>query len=131
MDRKTPSVSDVVRRAVELADPDDVDPTLGHLERQLEDDDEPDDLEGADDDGENPAVAVAGAVVLYLAAHPGELDADREPEAVVLTARFRYASGRTRRRRSCARAVARRPVVGPVALVRFPLAGGGDPHGSR
>jgi hypothetical protein len=95
MDRKTPSVSDVVRRAVELADPDDVDPTLGRLERQLEDDDEPVTavenleerlaiaLEGADYDGENPAVAVAGAVVLYLAAHPGELDADREPQGVV------------------------------------------------
>ena len=95
MDRKTPSVSDVVRRAVELADPDDIDPTLGHLERQLEDDDEPVTavenleerlaiaLEGADYDGENPAVAVAGAVVLYLAAHPGELDADRDAEGVV------------------------------------------------
>ena len=95
MDRKTPSVSDVVRRAVELADPDDIDPTLGRLERQLEDDDEPVTavenleerlaiaLEGADYDGENPAVAVAGAVVLYLAAHPGELDADREAESVV------------------------------------------------
>ena len=95
MDRRTPSVSDVVRRAVELADPDDIDPTLGRLERQLEDDDEPVTavenleerlalaLEGADYDGENPAVAVAGAVVLYLAAHPGELDADRDVEGVV------------------------------------------------
>ena len=95
MDRKTPSVSEVVRRAVELADPDDVDPTLGRLERQLEDDDEPVTavenleerlaiaLEGADYDGENPAVAVAGAVVLYLAAHPGELDAAGDPAGVV------------------------------------------------
>ena len=39
MDRKTPSVSDVVRRAVELCDPDGVDQTLGRLEEQFEDDD--------------------------------------------------------------------------------------------
>ena len=95
MDRKTPSVSDVVRRAVELADPDDIDPTLGRLERQLEDDDEPVTavenleerlaiaLEGADYDGENPAVAVASALVLYLAAHPGEVDSDEDPDQVI------------------------------------------------
>jgi hypothetical protein len=76
MDRKTPSVSDVVRRAVELCDPDDVDQTLGRLEEQFEDDDEPITavenleervaiaVEGADYDAENPAVAVASAVVL-------------------------------------------------------------------
>jgi hypothetical protein len=95
MDRRTPSVSDVVRRAVELCDPDDVDPTLGRLERQLEDDDEPVTavenleerlaiaLEGADYDGENPAVAVASAVVLYLAAHPREIDNGGDPGGVV------------------------------------------------
>jgi len=95
MDRRTPSVSDVVRRAVELCDPDDVDPALGSLERQLEDDDEPITavenleerialaLEGADYDAENPAVAVAGAVVLYLAAHPGEVDSDEDPDLLI------------------------------------------------
>jgi len=41
MDRPTPSVSDVVRRAVEICDPDDADQTLGRLEEQFEDDDEP------------------------------------------------------------------------------------------
>ena len=70
MDRRTPSVSDVVRRAVEICDPDDVDQALGSLEEQFEDDDEPitaveniDErlaiaLEGTDYEGENPAVAV-------------------------------------------------------------------------
>jgi hypothetical protein len=66
-------VSDVVRRAVELCDPEGVDETLGRLEEQFEDDDEPitavENLEervaiavdGADYDAENPAVAVASA----------------------------------------------------------------------
>src|SRR4051795_7007177 len=40
MERRTPTVSDVVRRAVELCDPDDVDQVLGRLEEQFEDDDE-------------------------------------------------------------------------------------------
>ena len=85
MDRRTPSVSDVVRRAVEICDPDDRDQSLGRLEEQFEDDDEPvtavdnlDErlaiaLEGADYEGENPAGAVASAVVLYLGAHPDEV----------------------------------------------------------
>jgi hypothetical protein len=94
MDRRTPTVSDVVRRAVELCDPDDVDETLGHLERQLEDDDEPITavenveerlaiaMEGVDYEGENPAVAVASAVVLHLAAHPREMERSSDPEVV-------------------------------------------------
>ena len=85
MERRTPTVSDVVRRAVELCDPDDVDQVLGRLEEQFEDDDEPvtaveniDErlaiaLEGTDVEGENPAVAVAGAVVRYLAERPGQM----------------------------------------------------------
>lgn len=86
MDRSTPSVSDVVRLAVEICDPDDVDPALGRLEEQLEDDDEPITavenleerlawaLEGVDYDVEDPGVAVASAIVLYLGAHPGEVE---------------------------------------------------------
>jgi hypothetical protein len=95
MDRRTPTVSDVVRRAVEICDPDDVDDALGRLEEQLEDDDEPvtavdnlDErlaiaLEGADYEGENPAVAVAAAVVRYLADHPGEADGGANPENTI------------------------------------------------
>jgi hypothetical protein len=86
MERRTPTVADVVRRAVEICDPDDVDHTLGHLEQQLEDDDEPVTavenleerlawaLEGTDYDVEDPGVAVASAIVLYLGAHPGEVE---------------------------------------------------------
>jgi hypothetical protein len=96
MDRHTPTVAEVVTRAVELVDPEDVDEALGHLQRQLEDDIEPitavDNLEerlalaleGVDYDIENPAVSVASAIVLYLAAHPGELDAAHS-EGGVLT----------------------------------------------
>ena len=40
-------------------------------------------LEGADYDAENPAVTVASAVVLYLAAHPGEVDSDEDPDHVI------------------------------------------------
>jgi len=95
MDRRTPSVSDVVRRAVEICDPDDVDQTLGNLEEQFEDDDEPitaveniDErlaiaLEGTDYEGENPAVAVATAVVRYLADHPREVDGGGDAEDVI------------------------------------------------
>lgn len=95
MDRHTPSVSELVARAVAICDPDDDDPVLGNLEEQLEDDDEPVTavenleerlaiaLEGTDVDVENPAVAVATAVVLYLAAHGGHDDADRDGEELI------------------------------------------------
>ena len=95
MDRRTPSVSDTVRRAVEICDPDDVDQTLGDLEEQFEDDDEPitaveniDErlaiaLEGTDYEGENPAVAVAAAVVRYLSEHPGEVDSGANAENTI------------------------------------------------
>ena len=91
VDRRTPTVSELVRRAVEVSDPDGRDPALGRLEEQLEDDDEPvtavENLEerlalaaeGADYEGENPAVAVASAVVLYLASKQGQASYDRDP----------------------------------------------------
>ena len=91
MDRRTPTVAELVRRAVEVSDPDGRDPALGRLEEQLEDDDEPvtavENLEerlalaaeGADYDAENPAVAVASAVVLYLASKGGQESYDRDP----------------------------------------------------
>ena len=94
MERRTPTVSDVVRRAVELCDPDDVDQVLGRLEEQFEDDDEPvtaveniDErlaiaLEGTDVEGENPAVAVAGAVVRYLAERPDQMASGDDPGVV-------------------------------------------------
>ena len=86
MDRRTPTVSDLVRRAVEICDRDGREPALGRFEEQLEDDDEPVTavenleerlawaLEGTDYDVEDPAVAVASAIALHLAAHPGEVE---------------------------------------------------------
>jgi hypothetical protein len=83
-------VSDLVRRAVEICDPDDEDPALGDFERALEDDDRPvtavpnlDEhlaiiVEGIDPDIENPAVSTAVAVVLYLAYRRDEIDDDPE-----------------------------------------------------
>jgi hypothetical protein len=73
------SLFDVAKRAVEITDPDDVDPQLGELLKQFEDDDEPVRtiqnleervaiaVEGVDIELENPAVSVASAVILYLA----------------------------------------------------------------
>ena len=96
MDRHTATVAEVVSRAVEVVDPDDVDEALGHLQSQFEDDNEPVTavenleerlalaLEGVDYDVENPAVSVASAIVLYLGAHPNELDSPH-PSGGVLT----------------------------------------------
>jgi hypothetical protein len=95
VDRPTPTVSELVRLAVEICDRDGRDPALGRLEEQLEDDDAPvtavDNLEerlalaaeGADYDAEDPAVAVATAVVLYLASRGGEASYDRDPDELI------------------------------------------------
>jgi hypothetical protein len=81
-------VSDLVRRAVEICDPADEDAALGDFERALEDDDRPVTavenleehlaivVEGIDSEGENPAVSMAVAVVLYLAHRRDEVDDD-------------------------------------------------------
>ncbi|HEY6761439.1 MAG TPA: hypothetical protein VI318_18210 [Baekduia sp.] len=95
MDRHTPTVAEIVTRAVELADPEDVEVRLGELQRQLEDDEEPITavenleerlaiaLEGADYEGEDPAVSVASAIALYLAAHPDQVDSSEPPDDLV------------------------------------------------
>ena len=95
MDRRTPTVAELVRRAAEVADPGGRDPSVAQLQLQLEDDDEPvtavDNLEerlaiaaeGADYDVEDPAVAVATAVVLYLALRGGDPDYDRDPDELI------------------------------------------------
>ena len=103
MEPKTPTVSDLVRIAVQVCDPEDVDPDLGQFEEQLEDDDTPITAvqnleerlalaaEGADYEIENPAVSVATAVVLYLAAKRGRADYDRDPEELMkLAARAQW-----------------------------------------
>jgi hypothetical protein len=104
MDRRTPTVSELVRRAVEICDPDRQDPALAHFEQQLEDDDEPVTAvdrveerlalaaEGADYDIDDPAVSVASAVVLYLAAHArqGRVGDDDPGEIIRLAVRAEW-----------------------------------------
>jgi CheY-like chemotaxis protein len=95
MERHTPTVAELVRRAVEACDPEDNEQNLGHFEEQLEDDDEPvtavENLEerlalaaeGADYEIEDPAVSVATAVVLYLAAKRSRGDGSRDPQELM------------------------------------------------
>jgi hypothetical protein len=84
---------EIVKRAVEIADPEDTDPRLGDLLMQFEDADEPVTAiqnleerlaiaeEGTDVELDDPAVSVATAVILYLAHRRDELHA--EPESVL------------------------------------------------
>jgi hypothetical protein len=103
MKRQTPTVSELVRRAVEACDPEDRDQVLGRFEEQFEDDDAPITAvenieerlalaaEGADYEIENPAVSVATAVVLYLAQKRGDADFDRNPDELLkLAARAQW-----------------------------------------
>ena len=103
MNRRTPTVAELVRRAVEICDPEDREEALGRLEQQLEDDDEPitavENLEerlalaseGADYEIEDPAVSVATAVVLYLAAKRDHGEGVRDPrELMLLAARLQW-----------------------------------------
>jgi hypothetical protein len=81
-DRSVLTVSQAVREAAGAVDPDDANALVGDFERWFEDDDDlastvPDlerRLAGAvdelDPDGAEPALAVAGAVVAYLATGP-------------------------------------------------------------
>jgi hypothetical protein len=80
------SLFDVVRRAVEVADPEGGDPALGDFLKAFEDDQEP--VSGVDQldevlaeaeldldvDGDDPAVALAVGVARYLAHHRGALE---------------------------------------------------------
>jgi hypothetical protein len=95
VDRRTPTVAELVRRAVEVSDPDDRDEALGRLQEQFEDDDEPITAvanleerlaiaaEGVDYEAENPSVSVALAVVLYLASKGGNASYDRDPRELM------------------------------------------------
>jgi hypothetical protein len=95
VDRPTPTVAQLVRRAVEICDPDDREEALGHFQQQLEDDDEPITAvqnleerlalasEGADYEIADPAVSVATAVVLYLAAKRSHGEDVRDPREVM------------------------------------------------
>jgi hypothetical protein len=82
------STFDVVKRAVDIVDPDDEDPDMGRLEQQFEDADEPVTtvenleervalaVEGIDPQIDSPSVSIAAALILYLAHRRDELDDD-------------------------------------------------------
>jgi hypothetical protein len=69
------SLFDVVKRAVDIVDPDADEPVtaVDNLEERVALA-----VEGIDNDVENPAVSVAAAVILYLAHRRDELHADPE-----------------------------------------------------
>jgi hypothetical protein len=95
------TVFDVAKRAVEICDPNDADGVLGDFLAQFEDSDEPvtavgnlDERialasEGVDIDVEDPAVQMAGAVMLYLAHRRDEV-ADDPDDVLRLAARAEY-----------------------------------------
>jgi hypothetical protein len=105
IDRRTPTVAELVRRAVEICDPEDREVALGRFEQQLEDDDEPVTavenleerlalaLEGADYEIEDPAVSVASALVLYLAEKRGHGDDIQNPQELMRLAAKRQWHG--------------------------------------
>jgi hypothetical protein len=94
-----PTLSEVVRRAVEATDPGNE--LVDELQLRLEDADEPvsaiEDLEGRmaeeagriDPDGSDPALAMAAAVTVYLGHRRDEVSADRE-ELLRLAARAEF-----------------------------------------
>ena len=95
------TVFDVAKRAVEICDPDATEAALGDFLIQFEDSDEPitavanlDERialasEGVDVDVEDPAVQMAGAVMLYLAHRRDEV-ADDPDDILRLAARAEY-----------------------------------------
>jgi hypothetical protein len=95
-DRTLISLSDLVRRASAIVDPNGDDPAVTELLARFDDDDEPvrgilDSLEerlawGADED---PPVVMAQAIVLYLAHRLDEFDDDPE-EIMHLAARAEF-----------------------------------------
>lgn len=92
---------EVVRRAVQLVDPDDNDPTAGDFERAFEDEDTP--IRGVEDVearvGEvlaeldpattNGGIAMAGALTVYLAYRRDEVNVD-PAKLLVLAARAEW-----------------------------------------
>src|SRR3954469_15433314 len=82
------TLAEVARRAVEICDPNDTDAVLGDYFLQFEDADEPITAiqnleerialaaEGVDADADDPSIAVANAVILYLAYRRDEVSDD-------------------------------------------------------
>jgi hypothetical protein len=84
------TLAELARRAVEICDPQDEDAVLGDYFLRFEDADEPVTAiqnleerialaaEGVDADVADPSIAVANAVILYLAHRRDEMDGDPE-----------------------------------------------------
>jgi hypothetical protein len=84
------TLADVARRAVQICDPADADAVLGDYLIRFEDADEPITAiqnleerlalasEGVDADVDDPSIAVANAVILYIAHRRDEFDDDPE-----------------------------------------------------
>ena len=95
------TLSQIARRATEIVDPSGTDDDVTHLFTALEDDDRPittvQDLEGRlalaqdglDTAGDNPAIDVAVATILYLAHRRDQIDDDAE-NILRLTARAEW-----------------------------------------
>ena len=95
------TLSDVVRRAAQVVDPDDVDGAVGDFELAFEDADEPvsalDDVESRvgsvlselDPAVANGSLSMAGAIAVYLSYRRDEVDADPE-ELIRLAARAEW-----------------------------------------
>ena len=89
-DAESRTVAEVVRQAAGIVDPDDSEALVGELEQWFEDDDDPVSavtsfdrrlaaaVERIDPDGEDPAIAVAAAVALYLSTEPRHVPSDAE-----------------------------------------------------
>jgi hypothetical protein len=101
MDPRPVSLSEVVRRAAQIVDPDDEDAVIGDFQRAFEDADEP--VAGLDDVQErvaevlsqldpavnNGSLSVAGAVTVYLSYRRDELHEDPR-ELIKLAARAEW-----------------------------------------
>src|SRR3954469_4093644 len=99
------TLAEVARRAVEICDPDDTDAVLGDYFVQFEAADEPITAiqnleervalaaEGVDADAGDPSIAVANAVILYLAHRRDEFDDD--PADILRLAARAPGSGRS------------------------------------
>ena len=89
-DQRPLRVSEVVREAAGIVDPSDTLAKVGDLERWFEDDDDPvravpnferriaGAIDDIDPEGDEPGLAVAAAVAIYLATEPRHLPDDAE-----------------------------------------------------
>ncbi len=97
------SLAEVARRAAEIVDPADEDTDVAEFQEQFEDDDEPvralggevldervaEAIRRIDPEADRPQIAMAGALVRYLAFKPGEVRDDRD-HLLRLAARAEY-----------------------------------------